>query len=403
MKHNIDTLIRGSFRTHLVQEFLTNSFHFPLVNILIEMLLETPLNYFREPDLYAMVAASLVQTFVLGRRSYMGRPMPLPGNLIGPALYSVIDIAIEGPVRFFASPFHIGYWVFSLLIGLAQEMRLRFPGGTAKAVMLAEHFVRTNIILFGYWVFEVASEPKYAPVAVFLSDSSHVFLVLLIPLLGLLIGFANITAQSYMTILRQTADKLKIYSEWFLGRDLLSKAVAEPAALTLQRQERTVLFMDIRRFTDWSEPQPPEEVVSMLNAYYEESERIWSKTAVIKTKISADEVMLVFEAEQDAVNTALELRKEVGALMSHHGLSVGIGVNSGPLVEGLLGSRDIKSFDVIGDTVNTAKRICDAAKGGEILISSTLHADEFAGQVKVLETRSIQMKGKAEPLSVSVI
>ncbi len=400
MAGDIETRLRGTRLRDIAQEFFTNSAHFPIANIIFELLVEGPAEYFTKPDFYVITAAAAAQSTFLGSRQYAGRSRPLLGSLIGPALYTLVEGAIEGAGDFFASPSHIAYWIFSLVIGFLQELRLHLSGKPAEALTLLENLARTSILLAMYWLFEAVTEPqKYSTLAGFLADPSHVFIVTVILLLGLMVGFAHVTALSYLTILRQTASQLRLYSEWLFGRDLLSRAVTDPASLSLRRRERTVLFMDIRGFTQWSETQPPEKVVAMLNAYFEAAERVWSDSSAIKTKFTGDEVMIVFPTERAAAEAALELRRQIGPYLKQYRLSAGIGLHSGPLVEGLLGSKEVKGYDVIGDTVNTAQRLCDAAAGGEILISQAVFA-ALGRPASVLEPRQIMVKGKSEPLIV---
>lgn len=356
------------------------------------------MRYVTAPDPYVIITASLVQSYCLGSWQHAGRPRPFLGNLIGPALYTLVEATIEGR-GLFASLHHLAYWGFSVAIGAVQTLRLRLPGRPAEILVLLENVVRASILLAMYWIFEALLSPRNRSLSGFLSDRTHLFVAVVIPLLGLIIGFANITATRYLATLRETAAQLRRYSEWLLGRDLLSRAVTDPAALTLQRQVRTVLFMDIRGFTRWSEQQPPEKVVAMLNAYYETAERVWSESSAIKVKLSADEVMAVFPTALAAARVALSIGQEVGVLLKTHGLAAGIGLNTGPLVEGLLGSRDIKGYDVLGDTVNTAKRLCDIAAGGEILLSQPTYA-ALGEQAIVLQGRQVTVKGKGDPLLV---
>lgn len=397
---DIETRLRGTRHGYIAQEFFTNSAHFPIANIFFEMLIEGPLEYIKEADLPIITVAATLQAYFLGKWRYSNKPRPLVGNLIGPMVYTIVEVVLDGPSAFFSGPTHIAYWIFSFAIGFLQEMRLHLSGEPAKATLLLENLIRTSILLVMYGIFEaVTSETQPYFINEFFSDPSHVFIVGVILLLGLMVGFANVTAQSYMVTLRQTASQLRLYSEWLLGRNLLSNAVKDPESLTLQRRERTLLFMDIREFTQWSETQTPEDVVNILNAYFETAERIWSASSTIKTKLTADEVMIVFPTEQDAVSAAIELRKEVGPFLQRYKLSVGIGLHSGPLVEGLLGSKEVKGYDVIGDTVNTAKRLCEAAEGGEILISSDVYA-ALGDIATVSKERHITVKGKTEPISV---
>jgi len=221
--------------------------------------------------------------------------------------------------------------------------------------------------------------------------------------IGLLLGAADLNAESFLARLRTTSQQLHVYSTWLLGRQLLDSAVQDPSSLTLQRRERTVLFMDIRGFTAWSEAETPERVVHMLNDYFEAAERCWSRATefsqVIKVKHTGDEVMIVFGTAQAAIATAVCLRETIQILLEKYQLGAGIGIHSGPLVEGLLGSREVRGYDIIGDTVNTAKRICDHAATGEVLVSCGLY-QHLRGAPDTAAIRLVSVKGKSEPLAL---
>ncbi len=199
--------------------------------------------------------------------------------------------------------------------------------------------------------------------------------------------------------LRKVTNQLQTYSEWLLGRDLLGQLLNDPKALGLMRRERTVLFMDIRGFTRWSEPRTPEEVVAMLNQYYNTVESVVTRHQAIKFKFSADEAMVVFPDAERAAAAALELRSRMAALLEAHNIGAGMGLHTGPLVEGLLGSTEVKFYDVIGDTVNTAKRIESAAAKAEALVSDDTRV-ALKGQFAVGEPRQITAKGKEGPVTV---
>jgi adenylate cyclase len=66
----------------------------------------------------------------------------------------------------------------------------------------------------------------------------------------------------------------------------------------------------------------------------------------------------------------------------------------------LIGSKNLKLYDIIGDTVNTAKRICDQAKGDELLITEAVYRDLDEKKIVTLDSRSLIAKGKSEPVSV---
>jgi class 3 adenylate cyclase len=84
------------------------------------------------------------------------------------------------------------------------------------------------------------------------------------------------------------------------------------------------------------------------------------------------------------------------------GLGGGIGLHFGPLVEGLLGSAGVKFYDVIGDTVNTAKRIESAAESGEVLISEDMRA-MIGNTFRIGAGREISAKGKENLVMVYTV
>lgn len=395
----LETRITGSFFTRFWLELFGNSAHFPIANILLELLIEKPLEYLRAPDLYAIITASLVQAYWLTRWQTTPHPRRFWGNLIGPALYTLVESLLEGP-RFFSAPHHLAYWGFALAIGALQALRPRLPAIFSASIIVIENVTRTSTLFFMYAIFETHANPtQTSSLDAFFSDASHQFIGLAVLFLGFAIGLANLTTDRYLALLRQTTAQLRTYSEWLLGRDLLGQAFLNPFALSLTRRERTVLFMDIRGFTRWSEAQSPETVVNLLDKYYQVAESILARHGTIKFKLSADEVMAVFATVEAAIYAALELRAQVNQSLSNYHLGVGIGLHSGLLVEGLLGSAGVKFYDVIGDTVNMAKRIESAAHPAEVLISEDIRnmiGQTFRTGIK----REIDAKGKENPLAV---
>lgn len=198
---------------------------------------------------------------------------------------------------------------------------------------------------------------------------------------------------------KRMSDQLRKYTGWLFGRTLFSHAVTAPAALTLSRQERTVLFADIRGFTHWSESHAPEEAVGMLNRYFESAELVWANSSVIKTEYTGDEIFGVFGSALDAVQVAHALRVELGRLLASYDLGVGIGVHTGPVIEGLMGGADVKAYRFVGDTVNTARRICSAAKRGEVLLAVPSYR-QTREVVRVGPPVEVVMKGKMVPVEV---
>ena len=144
----------------------------------------------------------------------------------------------------------------------------------------------------------------------------------------------------------------------------------------------TVLFADIRGFTSMSERIPPQEIVTMLNEYFEIMVEIVFKRGGTLDKFIGDEIMALwgapFSHEDDAlqaVTAAIEMQSalvEFNDTRRNEGLDpihIGIGLSTGSLVAGYMGSSRSMSYTAIGDVVNTAARVCSQAREGMILIT----------------------------------
>ena len=398
MAAEIDKRIQGTAWQAVYYEFLRNSFYFPLANILIEMILEGPLEVLESADFYGSIAAAILQACFLGYRQYQGRPFPFLGNLIGPAIYTVLEL-VTTPGEFLKVPFHVVYWTSSLIIGLIQQVRLSMRGRPAAALLLAESVVRSGILVLMFWYIQRIVTPYYNSFGHFIVDKPHLFVALALLFIAMVTGLDEIRAEHFLSMLKETAEQLKQYSHWLLGRNMLSLAITDPQALTMTRRERTVLFIDIRGFTEWSEHQQPEVVVSMLNRYYDAGEEILDQSGVIQIKFTADEIMAFFASPTEAIRAALALQATTAAILGEYGLDAGTGLHTGPVVEGLFGSKELKRYDIIGDTVNTAKRVCSAAHGSELLISREVYT-EISSLVRITGKREIVAKGKRLPLEV---
>jgi adenylate cyclase len=396
----LDTAIEGSRGERFLIELAGNSAVFPLANILLELFQQGAATYFLEQHFYTMCAAAIAQAAYLSRDRAKVRLFA--GNLIGPAIYTVVEALFEGP-QFFGFLHHYEYWAFAAVLGALQAGRERVASERlASSMMIAEGVVRSSILLAMYATFEIegAHAGPDGVVPAFFDDRSHTFIAWAIMLLGVVAGVSAATSQRYLTMLRGLSRQLRLYSEWFFGRTLLQQAVSDPGSLALARHERAILFMDMRGFTAWSETQTPEVVVAGLRTYYVSAEEVFDRHPPIRSKFSADEIMAVFATPAEALAAATELAAAQREALDAQGLAAGIGLHWGPVVEGLIGGRALKQFDVVGDTVNTAKRIEGEAAPGEILASEAFRA--AAGATSRGERR-VQVKGKSARIAVHVL
>ena len=398
----LDRRLHGSRASLFVHELLVNSCHFPLANLFFEFAREGREVFFA-PDLYTLIFACLLQAWVISGWGSKRGLVQLLGNLIGPAVYTLIEWGLEGVV-FFSAGNHLLYIVFGASIGMAQAARLACKARWSKNLMTLGEGLLRGLALFGlYAVLESPSAGKTFDPVRFLVEPTHVYLSLSFAALGLLLGLTQIYVQLTQGILRETAERLSQLSAWAFGRERVADAVEDQSSLYLRAGHRAIVFADLRGFTAWSDRHSPEAVVAMLNRFYETVEGALNDHALspLKVKFTADEAMLVFQTEDDAWKAAFHLSIAVSTQLAPEGLAVGCGVHSGPTVEGLLGSHQFKLFDVIGDTVNVAKRLCDEAGPGEVLVSSR------AGQRTHLPAtgtqRTLVLKGKPEPIDVTVL
>lgn len=179
-----------------------------------------------------------------------------------------------------------------------------------------------------------------------------------------------------------------------------------------QARDVTVLFCDIRGFTSLSERLSATDLVELLNIYYEEMVDIVFEHEGTLDKIIGDAVMAIFGAPSSqpdhaerALRTAVQMQRRMAELIAgerpalREPIGIGIGLNSGEVVAGFLGSPVALDYTVIGDVVNTADRICSAAPAGGILIGESTQT-QIGKHWRLKARTAIQAKGKAEGVGV---
>ena len=177
--------------------------------------------------------------------------------------------------------------------------------------------------------------------------------------------------------------------------------------------EATVLFVDIRGFTTLSEDKEPESIVELLNDYFARVTDIVVKHGGHINKFVGDGAMAVFgtpvptpQHAEAAVMAALDIQEEIARLdrekkMEDVAIQVGIGVNSGAMVAGNLGSQRKMEYTVIGDNVNVASRLTSRAKAGEILISrQTYELIKNKNSLKIEKRRIALVKGRKMKIAI---
>ncbi len=395
--------IEGTPQGRILREFATNAAIFPVFDAIRTMATQGVAAYVLALPHYMMLISAAVQAWFLGTRKENTWWQAAAGNLIGVSLYTVLDILLEGPADFAGAPYHWVYWVFSLGMALLYAVKELGPR-LATLVVVASSLWRVLLFPALYVLSETTGELggslNWDTLRTYWASSGgHTFILLASVMFGLLLGLSEAQVNRYMRFLQEVAQQLRQYSEWSIDPNLLAQSLQDVSALGQRRVERTILFMDIRGFTNWSQHKDPETVVGMLNQFYEISEQVLRECGGHKPHFIGDEVMTWFDDPATALKGARDLVTQANAALSVYGLAVGVGLHSGEVVEGLMGSTHTRLYNIIGDTVNTTSRLVSAAQPGEVLASETV-VQQVAGVSASGEPRFITAKGKDKPLKV---
>ena len=195
----------------------------------------------------------------------------------------------------------------------------------------------------------------------------------------------------------------------YVGEEVLEMIVADPEKMWLKghKNDATILFADMRGFTAYAEEREPEVVVEMLNTYFEIATRAILDYGGYVDKFIGDGVLAVFgvpvyrnDHVERTVRSAMDLMDQLrrqsaqgNPLLS----SVGIGIHSGPIVSGNIGSQAKMEYTVIGDTVNLASRLSSMARPGEVLVTDTVYKT-LRSLIHAEPAGKRSVKGKTEPV-----
>jgi adenylate cyclase len=176
--------------------------------------------------------------------------------------------------------------------------------------------------------------------------------------------------------------------------------------------EITMLFSDIRGFTTMSDGKQPQEVVNTLNEYFEVMVDILFKYSGTLDKFVGDEIIGLFGAPialEDApfkavscaiaMLQALEEFNRTRRAENLEAIRIGIGINTGAVITGSIGSTRALQYTAIGDAMNVASRLVNVASSGEIIVSEHTYR-AVAGRVDATALTPVKVKGKAEELKV---
>jgi adenylate cyclase len=297
-------------------------------------------------------------------------------------------------------------------------MRVAPEGVRVASVLVAGILVGSIATLLPAWWATAAS---ILIVALFGWTSTRLFangywLNIVQPVLAAAIALFAGVGYQYFVEGREKRKMKRLFGQ-YVSKDVYDQLVAHPelARLGGSRREMTVLFSDIRGFTTITERGQPEAIVALLNEYFTRMVDIVFRHHGTLDKFVGDMVMALFGAPVDdplhaehAVAAALEMTEELQRLNDQWkaagrfaDLDIGIGINTGPMIAGNIGSEAIMSYTVIGDAVNLGSRLESLNKqyGTRIIISDATR-QQLNGAYRLRPLGDVVVKGKSQPVAI---
>jgi adenylate cyclase len=337
-------------------------------------------------DKIVMVGATAVGIYDL-------RVTPFSGNFPGVEIQATIMDNILQDNFIHTPPFGL-FFMLLILVGLAVLLGLTLPRFSA-----AWAFIFTLIVMEGYVV-----------ISYLLFTRQGLELQLFYPLGLIVLVYLGVTMQRFLAEERER-ERIRKAFESYVAPTIVQEMLKHPEQLRLggERREITILFTDIRGFTSMSENLNPEALVSLLHDFLNPMSNIIINQGGTIDKYMGDAIMALFGAplmQSDhprlACRAALEMTASLEALnrtwaeQGRPPLRVGVGVNTGPVAVGNMGSDRLFDYTAIGDNVNLASRLEGLNKyyGTNILISETT-AQALENGFILRDVDLVKVKGKA--------
>ncbi len=200
----------------------------------------------------------------------------------------------------------------------------------------------------------------------------------------------------------------------YLSTEVMNSLIENPSALELGGEKRkvTIMISDLRGFTALSERLKPEQVVQMLNAYFEVMVEVVLKFQGTINEIIGDALLVIFGAPQEmpdrtqrAIACAIAMQNAMAEVNEQNRaqglpeLEMGIGLNETEVIVGNIGSSKRSKYTVVGSGVNMTSRIESYSVGGQVLISESVRQE--AGEVLRIDAqREVLPKGAETPLKI---
>jgi len=227
--------------------------------------------------------------------------------------------------------------------------------------------------------------------------------------------YISLTLHRYLSEERERR-RIKGAFTYYVSSSVVNEMLKHPEKLKLggDRKELSILFSDIRGFTTIAEGMSPEELVHLLNEYLTVMTDIVFKYDGTLDKYMGDAIMAIYGAPLDlpdhaskACRSALEMMRELEKLNKKwlaegkKPVDIGIGINTGPMMVGNMGSEQRFDFTVMGDSVNLGSRLEGANKNYKTnVIISEYTYEKVKGEFLCMELDSVRVQGKREPVKI---
>lgn len=216
--------------------------------------------------------------------------------------------------------------------------------------------------------------------------------------------FRDISKEEELRILQEKFNRLiKQYVSGSTYEQAMEQARAGGKGAEPRLCDLTIMYLDVVGFTTFSEKAKPDEVVGMLNALFGICELITRECCGDIDKFIGDAIMAVFVDANDAAAAAVKILKALARMNEDRSLagkgtvSIRIGINSGMVLQGDVGTTRRKDRTVIGDVVNTAARIQTACDPGSIFVSESTYS-RLKIRTSFVSAGNFKVKGKADPI-----
>lgn len=247
----------------------------------------------------------------------------------------------------------------------------------------------------------------YVAVTILLFNLFGVILKLLNPVIAVLMAYTLITVYWYATEERERK-QLRSAFKTYVSRQMLEQIIDNPESLALtgERKEITIMFSDVRKFSTLSDKIQPEVIHKLLNLYFSRMTEIAFKYDGFVDKFIGDGLLCFFgdplphpDHALRAVRAAIDMQRavrELGPLLTAvldlEPIVIRIGINTGYVIVGNMGSAERMEYTVLGSEVNLAQRLESSATPGQIMISDNTYS-QVKQDVSVRDMGEIQVKG----------